>query len=386
MRSGNSNKITKEQEQALKTVAKGAGIAFIGLLIGRFFGYLTRVVIARSIGPSSYGILSLGLGIINIFAIFSLLGLSGGLDRTIAFYLGRKKLEKVKGAIISSFKISLPISIFFSLLLIYFSYNISVAFSKPLLNQVLKILSLSIPFFTTLLLSQSIFLGHKLVKYKVYTRDIGRNLTTLLLSIILIYFFGLGILGASLSFLLGFVFSGILSIIIINKKIFPKLKGVSPQDLEKELLTFSIPLFFSGLVLLVLQWTDVLMLGYFRTSSEIGIYKAALDTGVLLTIFLSSFNFIFLPIISEFFSHNKLADIRKLYSTITRWMVSLTFPLFIIFALFPDNILKLLFGPSFVGGSNVLLIISLAYFLAVLMGPTDQTILSIGKTRVIFYL
>jgi len=41
--------------ESLRKIAKGAGFVLIGTLIGRAFGYGSRIVIARFLGASDYG-------------------------------------------------------------------------------------------------------------------------------------------------------------------------------------------------------------------------------------------------------------------------------------------------------------------------------------------
>jgi len=45
---------------SLRKIAKGAGFVLMGTLIGRAFGYGSRIVIARFIGVDGYGLISLG--------------------------------------------------------------------------------------------------------------------------------------------------------------------------------------------------------------------------------------------------------------------------------------------------------------------------------------
>ncbi|MCD6398929.1 MAG: oligosaccharide flippase family protein, partial [Candidatus Aenigmarchaeota archaeon] len=120
--------VDKSQEKVLKTVAKGAGIIFIGMILGYFLGYLTRLIIARYLGAESYGLISLGLAILGFFSTFALLGFLDGIPRFVSYY---KNVERKRSIIIVALKISLPLSILFSLILFFFSPQISLFFNKP---------------------------------------------------------------------------------------------------------------------------------------------------------------------------------------------------------------------------------------------------------------
>lgn len=377
--------IDKTHERALKTVAKGAGIAFIGLLFGKFFAYLTRVFIARIMGPEVYGLISMGIAIISVFATLALLGFNPGLTRFIAFYRGKKNLEKVKGSIFSAFRISLPISIILAILLFVFSKHIALFFSKPALIPIFQILSFALPFSVIMSLSCSTLVGFKLIKHKVYTVDIGKNLSTLLL-VAIFFYLGFNLFGATLGFTLGFFVSSLVGLYYIKTKIFPKIKKIKSVYATKELVSFSWPLLMVAVLGLVMSWTDVLMLGYFDTAVNVGIYSAALNTCVFLGVVSTAFGFIFIPLISELYSQDKKEEIRNIYKTSTRWMFSIIFPTFLIFILFPDNILRILFGEEFVLGSLSLIILSFGVLFSISTGLSIETTIAIGKNKVINYI
>lgn len=374
-----------EHERAVKTVAKGAGIAFVGLFLGKLFAYLTRIFIARNLGPEAYGLISMGIAIISILGTIALLGFGEGLTRFIAFYCGKKKLGKVKSGITSAFKMSIPISILFGSLIFIFSEQISIFFSEPHLVLILQILSFSLPFYVIMSVSKSISLGFKMVKESIYTVDIGKNFSTFLL-VVTLFFLGFEVFGSAMGFTLGFFVSSLIGVFYLIKKITPKLKDKNKIPSGKELFNFSLPLLFTLTLLLIMQWTDVLMLGYFDAAVNVGIYSAALNTCILLNFIKNAFGFIIPPTISELYSRKKIKEIGKIYKISTRWIFSIVFPIFLLFILFPDNILIIFFGKEFVSGSVPFMILSLGYLIVAIFGITYYIITAMGRTKINFYL
>ena len=362
-------------------MAKGAGIAVIGLFIGNLIAYLIRVFIARTMGPEVFGLLSMGIAIVNVLIIFSLIGIDTGITRYIAFYKGLKAFGKIKGAIDSSIKITIPLSIIISVLLFIFSDSISVFFFKPELAFVLKVFSFFIPFLTMTHISYSIFLGFKLTKYKVLIWDLCKNLTSFIF-IILLFYFGCGFWGVTFGFMVGFLFSGILGVYLLKKKINPLFKGTKTVKSGRELIRFSWPLFFTAAFLLFIKWTDVLMLGYFDTAVNVGIYSAILNLGIFLTFLTQAFIFIFTPMISELYSEKKLKEIKNLYRTATRWIFTMVFPIFLLMICFPDEIINIFFGVEFIPGYKALVILSFGYLIASTSRLSFFMITAIGETKV----
>ena len=80
--------------QSLQKIAKGAGIVFIGTIIGMLLGFVGRIILVRYTTQTEYGIYCLALVILNIFALISTLGLQEGSTRYIAYFRGKKE-EKI---------------------------------------------------------------------------------------------------------------------------------------------------------------------------------------------------------------------------------------------------------------------------------------------------
>ncbi|MCD6477685.1 MAG: oligosaccharide flippase family protein, partial [Candidatus Aenigmarchaeota archaeon] len=139
-------KISKYTERSLRTVAKGAGLFFVALLISRALGYLTRMVIARYYGPSGYGLVYFGASVIGLFGVVCTFGLPFALERFIPEYRVKKQWAKIKGAITGSLKVVLFLSIIFGALIFVFAPQISILFfNNYSLTNILRIFSFSLP-------------------------------------------------------------------------------------------------------------------------------------------------------------------------------------------------------------------------------------------------
>jgi len=372
--------IDDTHEKALKTMAKGTGIVLVGMFIGNFLNYLTRIIIARWLGPSEYGLYNLGLAILGFCTTISLLGLSDVVTRYISFYNAKKDLEKIKGVLYSAIQISLPISFIFSIFVFIFADKISNMFHTSNLIPVLQTFSISIPFSILFLIFISSFRGFKATKYKVYSQDLLYPLSKIILTIYFIYF-GYSLMGVTVSYVLSTIIATIFSFFYLSKT-FHFFGTVKPKYNRKEILFFSAPLLFSGILVIILGWTDTVMLGIFRTPEEVGIYQAALPTTTILMSIATSFGFIFLPIISELQSKQK--DIENIYKSVVRWIFSINLPVFLVMLFFPTAVMKILFGKDFLEASVPLLILSFGYFAYTFIVPSYSILVAINKTKLNF--
>src|SRR5437899_11716766 len=64
-----------ESESAVATLARGASVAIVGKLLGRGVHILGQLVVARLLGPSTFGLYGTGWTILTMGGVFSTAGL-----------------------------------------------------------------------------------------------------------------------------------------------------------------------------------------------------------------------------------------------------------------------------------------------------------------------
>src|SRR5574341_204918 len=134
---------------SLEKIAKGAAIAFVGMLAFTFFEFVTRVIIARYSTQGEYGAFSIGFALLNIFVMVSCLGLHGGATRCIAYFRGKGENEKVAGIVYSSLQLSAAAGLFFFLVVFLLSDFLNGIFHLEQ-STVLKLFAIAIPFLTVI--------------------------------------------------------------------------------------------------------------------------------------------------------------------------------------------------------------------------------------------
>lgn len=374
--------------QSLQKIAKGTGIILVGTIVGLFFGFVGRIILVRYTTQTEYGIYSLALVVINIAVVISTLGLATGLTRCIAYFRGKKEEGKVRGVISSSIKIALIASISLAIISFFASDFISTSiFHASELSSVLKIFSIAIPFTVLITVFVTIFRGFGRVDVKVYFQDILRGVLYLMFLIVAI-FLGLSFLGMVYAYVLSIAATCFAFVIYMIKKspLSIRKEGSVTNPMTKQLLFFSAPLLMMTMFQMITAWTDTLMLGYFKTPDVVGLYNAALPLATLLPMALTSMNFIFLPIISQLYAKNLMEEIKRNYMILTKWVFLATLPFFFIFFLFPDVVLKLLFGHRYIGAVIVLQILSLGFFVNISLGAINSMLVTIGKTKLLMWI
>jgi len=370
--------------QSLQKIAKGTGIVFIGSLAGLVLAFIGRLLVARYWTESDYGVFSLALVVLNICVVIGTLGLQSGVRRSIAYARGKNEHEKVQGLISASVWLGLASSLILCLILFFISETIAIKiFHEPALISPIRIFAIAIPFSTLLDVLVSIFLGFGRVQAKVYFQDILRNVLfpILLLAVIL---FNLSFTGVFYAYLISLVISCLLLMIYAIKHLHLSMKFTAKSAVNpvaKELLFFSLPLLGVAMLQLIIAWTDTLMLGYFKISADVGLYNAAHSLAQFISSPLGAMLVIYMPITSELYAKDMLHEMRRNFSILTKWLCSVTLPLFLILFLFPETVLSFLFGVNYVPAANALRILSLGFIINNFLGPNGATLIAIGESK-----
>jgi len=153
------------------------------------------------------------------------------------------------------------------------------------------------------------------------------------------------------------------------------------NPMGKELLFFSLPLLAVAILGMVMNWTDTLMLGYFKTPDVVGLYNGALPLAHLIPISLTSAGFIYVPIISGLYSKRLIKEMGRTYQVLTKWIFSVTFPLFFILFLFPEAVLNFLFGMNYIQAAPALRILALGFMFHTFLGLNGLSLMVMGETR-----
>lgn len=385
-----------ESETALKKIAKGAGFFSIGLIIAKILSYIYRFIIAR-LGAEQYGLLSIAIAVFSMLTIFSLLGMGESVTRFVSFYKGKSDKRRIKGVITSTLKITLPFSLAFGISLFLLSDWVAVTFFHNVqLSLLFKVFAFAIPIDVLRSIFLNTFQAFQRVEYDVYAKSIAENATKVILTFLIIYL-GFGIVSAAIVYVFAIFVSFVMSFYFMEKKVFPVFKTeiTSIKD-NKEILFYSLPLLLTGFVLSIIQWTDTLMLGYFRTIKEVGIYNVAWPVCTLLYLFPYAVRTLFVPVLSELYAQDKVEAFKSILRTVVKWITIVESLLLVLLVVYSQQVISILFGLEYVSdrvifmGYNfalstaALIILSFGRVLGDYLAPAKDALMVIKKTKLLF--
>ena len=364
-------------------VAVNAGYSIFGVGTQKAIRYVVAFVLTNMLGVTLYGEYSLGMSILDIAKIFTILGLNYGAIRYISHYMGKKDPEGIKGAL--RFFILTVGGLSFLIAIVFFALAPTIAsgvYGKPEIADVLKILAFALPPMSIVLLMSAVFRGFQQLKYSVYLSDIALPVMSV------IFFSAAWLLGKSLEavmYLVVFInIMGALLSAYFLVKIFPQLtdSSLASRSNNKEIFLYSLPLFISVFLNIFLNRTDVLMLGYFGSMADVGVYSLSAKLAQVVFIVSASVFGIFAPVSSELFAREDRSRLKKMFVQATRFAAIVSAPIFGALILARSAVLAV-FGEGFGRGDEVLLILGLALLINSILGFAGQMLSMSGRSKLV---
>jgi O-antigen/teichoic acid export membrane protein len=369
-------------KSSLSTVLKGGSVLFLGVVFELGISFLGKLAIARFLGPFDYGSVVLGLTIMSFVTSFVLLGIDTGVGRFLPRY---DDVADRRGVLVAGLSVGLAAGIATGVaLFVAAPWLARSVFDQPELTTVFRIFAVIVPLSNLMRISIGAVQGMQDSLPRVYIENVTQPLTRLL-GFAAVVFFGLGAVGAAWAYLASYATAGLLGTVYLVRRtpLFGRGSGVNLKT--RELFAFSLPLVFSAIISSVYQDIDTLLLGYFAISTDVGIYNVVYSLAKLLLVGLQAVGFIFMPVLSGLHEDGDETGMRRLYQIVTKWLFSGTLPLFLVVALFPTMTIKITFGPEYLPAADVLPVLAVAFFTHAVLGPNNQMLTSIGKTRTILY-
>jgi len=339
--------------RSLKLIAKSSLFIFVGMFLSKLFTYFYRIIIARYYGPEIYGIFSLAIMILLWIFSFSTLGMIEGILRFIPYYRGKNDSNKIKYIFRFSLTVMLISCIISAILLFILSDTIAInIFNEPELSIFLKAFSMLIPIYMIFYTLLAVIRSFERIVAHTFIQDFGENFLKFVL-IILFIFMGLETNAIIFSYFLGVVIILFIAYIYCKHKILEifqdyKLENSSKKTIRKNLIQYSWPLVFFGIIVGILPYIDSFAIGYFSDAYDVGLYNAAVPIASLLFFAPNLFIRLFFPMITREFSKKNYDVISELSKQVGKWILILNLPILLLFLLFPGTFVNLFFGAEFI--------------------------------------
>lgn len=348
--------IVNSKKDNLTVGAKGGAIAFILQISALALGFLNTVILARILGAGGIGEVILAISILNICALLAAFGMQSTMMRFVPFYVDKKEKAKLKGIIYFVLKFCLLLSIVFAALILLFSKFISInLFHSQGLLKLLPIAAVILPVYVLNDVIGGILRGYK----DTFKALLPRLVVTPSLKIIiflLLLLKGVAPIYAIIALLVGEIFAIFFSAIFLSGKI-GKGKPLYQQSEYKKVLGVASTMIFTGFSVFLFTHADLWIVGIFTSTEDVGIYGVVAGLVTLISFSLGAFSAIIPPIMSSIHTSGDHNELRRVVRESTRWILSMSMPIVLIFVLEGDFILKYAYGERFADGYIALVIL-----------------------------
>lgn len=366
-----------------KKAVVGSFLVLLFTVIAAIFGYLLRVIIARTLSPVEFGLIYSLISTFGLFSVFQYMGLNDAIVKYIVEFRIDKKWGKIKSAIL--FTISSQLLTAFILSAIFWILAPYLAEHYFRSELAVSGLRLTAVFFFLLPIENlflSIFQGYQ--KPLWYSSASLARMVFIFVCTLILFNFSKTIFSPLIAYTLVYLLSFCIYLPYFLKKIFPdffKVKIEKFKQVSKKLLLFGLPVMITSFAATIITYTDTIMITYFKTLNDVAVYNAVIPTAGLLWFFGSAMAIILLPLSSEMWKRKHSHLMEEGVNLLYKYGIIVIIPLAVLMFTYPELILRLLFGLDYSTGANVLRILSVAA-LFFTIGQINTSILSgMGKPK-----
>ncbi|MCD6590654.1 MAG: flippase, partial [Candidatus Aenigmarchaeota archaeon] len=344
-------------------------------IVSSFGGIIFSILAARMLKPELFGVYGLTISIVSIIIAFSNLGFKEAITRWVAYALGRNDKKLVRSYFKILLKYNTMVILGISLISFFLSDKIAEIFSIPLLSFSIKIMSVYIFLVGIYGIISSAFFGLRDFKDPAIFWIIF-NIMRIVSMVLLVFMFSLSLLGVFMSLIVG-VLSGLLFLfaVIWKKYLFliaGKVKKIG-REKKGELKNFIFHTASLSLTGIIFTNIDVIMIGYFLGSVEVGLYKVA-QSMIITLAGIGGLSVVIFPVLSSLDS-NKF---REVFKKTFRYSAIISFPMLFGTIWAAGPLIKILYGKEYVGATLPLLVLSFMLITSTTLGLFDTIFVSRG--------
>ena len=372
----------------LKKIVKESSLVFGGQIYFMVANLILVMILTRLLTLEDFGTFTLAQTIINTLAVLGLLGLPRAIVRFTALYKAQEDWNKIKSIFN---KLTRHIVIFgFMLCVVVFIFGqfySEIFFNASGIGIVISILAFTYPFRFIVVSIISLFTGLRQMLYPSLFQYITQPTMRITLAFILLVLAQNQLIYWVYGLVFLFVIDFLLSVKIFKENIPESFKKSNHVNVSsREIYNFAVPIFLSTIVLIGTNNVDILMLGYFNVTKEVGIYKVYKIMTALIIGAISSLAVVYNPTLAELISKKDDVSIRLLYQRIAKWYQLIAFIGFIFILAVGQDLGKILFGINY-SLENPLLVVILASgpLINGIAGPAGMTLESFGNTHFLMF-
>ena len=157
----------------------------------------------------------------------------------------------------------------------------------------------------------------------------------------------------------------------------------TPRFRARQWTAAAIPMGITTGMLLINQQADIVLLGFFVTADEVGVYRVAAQAAMLVAFGLQVVNLVASPQFSRLYTRGERRQLQRLAVLCARASLAIALPVALVFIAFGQPLLAFVVGQEYVSGSIALAILAIGQLVNAGMGPVVLLLDMTGHERIV---
>jgi O-antigen/teichoic acid export membrane protein len=379
--------VSEERPQSvaagLATVTAGTLFLTIATLVLVVFNFLARVLIVRSVSPASWDAFSLGFTLTQVLLAVGTLGIPVAVARSLP--IAASEVER-RTIVRTALGVGAAAATGSAAALALAAPALGRSLGSPPLGTGLELFALALGSLILATVLAAIFQGFSNVTPNaLFVQIVVPGLFLAFLGAALVVPPGrVSYMDALVAYAAACV-ATLVTMLLYTVWRLPRdvpLRGPGLPSARSKLLLLAVPLFVFGAMASVVGSGDTLVLGAVHYA-QVGAYSASLTLARLVQVGVSAASYVFLPVASGFIARGDRRAVGLTYVTVTKWLLVLSVPLFVVFVFLPSASLDFVYGPSYATVVRPLQIVVAGAFVGALLGPGAMAQVAVGQARLL---
>ncbi len=366
-----------------KKAVSGVAVTCVFLSLSTLVWLLLRIVLARELPVHEFGLFYAVLAFVSMFTFLRDLGLSEAQVKFIPCFIHKKAGGALKGLVYFVLSIqAVSGTLFFLGFMLAAPALTQHYFKSPLASDLLVFLGL---WFVLEGVTESMTCAFNATLNIVQqtSMDFLQAVTVLLITVLLLSK-GVGVHSPALGYLLSSAIVTALYWPMLRRKVLSSSLG---ERLSlgwrriKDYLTYSLPLMpASAAIDLLFSNMTVALLTLFGSLDQVALYTAALAVSKLLRHVYDPIRNTLFPIASELWETERKGKLSEGIGLLYKYALVVTLPLAGVLVVFPEELLRVLFGEGFIAASPVLQLLAPTMVILTFAVTIEAVFMGVGKS------
>jgi len=375
-----------DSNNSQKKLFKNASWLFGGKSASGIFTAIQTIVVARMLGVSDYGLLTLVIAYISVLNMFFDLKVWETATKYIGTYLEKGERDKIRSMIKLSYILDIGSGIVAFIIAILSAKLISIyIIHSPDAYVLIWIFSISLFIDTANSTSDAILRVFDRFKNIAFINSFQKLFR--LIVVVGLLFGGFGIKGVLYGFILAsFIGFSIRMWIVVKTLDENGLEGWLTADIGLIKDQWRGIAWFLGNTSFIAtlktgneRYLGVMILGYFAGKDAVAYYKIASTVASLANKVVDPLYEAIYPELVKFISSNSIKDLRQMIKRTTKSVVLIIVPITVLIIIFAEPILRIIFGQEYLPATNALRILAAAVLIVRFTFWINPALLAMGR-------